>query len=62
MNVCADEGVLQSEILSGLSTTTKLPHPPLFNPVELPVPSGQIPTVFLVIQSDIKGVQEELHF
>lgn len=47
--MCADEGVFQSEILSGLSTTTKptTTHPSLFNPPELPVPSGQIPTVFL---------------
>lgn len=57
MNLRADGGEFQSEILSGLCSTTNpnppphthtyKTHPQLFNPPELPVLSGQIETACL---------------
>lgn len=45
VNACADG----AEFLRGISTTTKPPHPPFFNPVELPLPSGQIQFAFCIL-------------
>lgn len=48
VNVCADG----AEFLRDISTTTKPPRPPVFNPVALPLPSGQIQFAFYI--SDIQ--------